>query len=90
MQVEPKFHDDASNLEQLVPFEECIELHSTERAIVRAPEYLLLTHNGRSFKLVIITKLFFFFKYSCYLLVDIFVTCKQFILYDFVVAFSAL
>ena len=90
MQVEPKFHDDASNLEQLVPFEECIELHSTERAIVRAPEYLLLTHNGRSFKLVIITKLFFFFKCSCYLLVDIFVTCKQFILYDFVVAFSAL
>ena len=57
---------------------------------MRAPEYLLLTHNGRSFKLVIITKLFFFFKYSCYLLVDIFVTSKQFILYDFVVAFSAL
>ncbi|WKA07238.1 hypothetical protein VitviT2T_025087 [Vitis vinifera] len=53
VQVEPKFHDDASNLEQLVPFEECIELHSTERAIVRAPEYLLLTHNGRSFNVIV-------------------------------------
>ena len=89
MLVEPKFHEDASNLEQLVPFEECIELHSTEKAIVRAPEYLLLTHNGRSFKLVIITKLCLFFKYSYYLLVVIFVTSKQFILSNFV-AFYAL
>lgn len=54
MQVEPKFHEDASNLDELVPFEDCIELHSSDQAIVRAPEYLLLTHNGRSFKLVTI------------------------------------
>ena len=52
MQVEPKFHEGASNLEELVPFEECIELHSTDKAVVRAPEFLLLTHNGRSIKLV--------------------------------------
>lgn len=52
MQVEPKFHEDASNLEELVLFEECIELHSSEKAVLRAPDYLLLTHNGRSFKSV--------------------------------------
>lgn len=52
MQVQPKFHEDASNLEELVPFEECIELHSSEKAVLRAPDYLLLTHNGRSFKSV--------------------------------------
>ena len=57
MQVQPKFHEGASNLEELVPFEECIELHSTEKVVVRAPEYLLLTNNGRSFKLVSITQL---------------------------------
>ncbi|GLT35948.1 hypothetical protein SLA2020_103570 [Shorea laevis] len=53
VQVEPKFHEDASNLEELVPFEECIELHSSDSTIVRAPEYLLLTHNGRSFNIVV-------------------------------------
>ncbi|XP_058205932.1 tripeptidyl-peptidase 2 isoform X1 [Rhododendron vialii] len=53
VQVEPKFHEDACNLEQLVPFEECIELHSCGKAFVRAPEYLLLTHNGRSFNIVV-------------------------------------
>ncbi|XP_057988709.1 tripeptidyl-peptidase 2 isoform X2 [Hevea brasiliensis] len=53
VQVEPKFHEGASNLEELVPFEECIELHSTEKSVVMAPEYLLLTHNGRSFNIVI-------------------------------------
>lgn len=53
VQVAPKFHEDASNLEQLVPFEECIELHSTGAAVVRAPEYLLLTHNGRTFNIVV-------------------------------------
>lgn len=58
VQVEPKFHEDASKLEELVPFEECIELHSSEKAVVRAPEYLLLTHNGRSFKSVSITSPF--------------------------------
>ncbi|XP_037496420.1 tripeptidyl-peptidase 2 isoform X2 [Jatropha curcas] len=51
--VEPKFHEGASNLEELVPFEECIELHSTEKAVVMTPEYLLLTHNGRSFNIVV-------------------------------------
>ncbi|KAF5731190.1 Tripeptidyl peptidase ii [Tripterygium wilfordii] len=53
VQVEPKFHEGASNLEDLVPFEECIELHSTEKAVVRTPDYLLLTHNGRSFNIVV-------------------------------------
>lgn len=53
VQVDPKFHEDASNLEQLVPFEECIELHSSNKAVVKAPEYLLLTHNGRSFNVVV-------------------------------------
>ncbi|KAK1372257.1 hypothetical protein POM88_028450 [Heracleum sosnowskyi] len=38
------------NMEQLVPFEECIELHSTGEAVVKAPGFLLLTHNGRTFK----------------------------------------
>lgn len=52
MQIDPKFHEDASNLDQLVPFEDCIQLLSTEKSIVKAPEYLLLTHNGRTFKLV--------------------------------------
>ncbi|KAK4384978.1 Tripeptidyl-peptidase 2 [Sesamum angolense] len=46
VKVEPKFHDDASNLDELVPFEECVKLQSTGEAVVRAPEYLLLTHNG--------------------------------------------
>ncbi|XWS50506.1 hypothetical protein CRYUN_Cryun12cG0092700 [Craigia yunnanensis] len=53
VQVEPKFHEDASKLEELVPFEECIELHSSDNAVVRAPEYLLLTHNGRTFNIVV-------------------------------------
>ncbi|TQD86599.1 hypothetical protein C1H46_027865 [Malus baccata] len=53
VQVEPKFHEGASNLEDLVPFEECIELHSSEKAILRAPDFLLLTHNGRSFNIVV-------------------------------------
>ncbi|KAG9441237.1 hypothetical protein H6P81_017091 [Aristolochia fimbriata] len=53
VQVEPKFHEDANNLEQLVPFEECIQLLSSEKSVARAPEYLLLTHNGRSFNIVV-------------------------------------
>ncbi|KAG8652896.1 tripeptidyl-peptidase 2 isoform X2 [Manihot esculenta] len=53
VQVLPKFHEGASNLEELVPFEECIELCSTEKSVVMAPEYLLLTHNGRSFNIVV-------------------------------------
>lgn len=53
IQVDPRFHEDASKLEQLVPFEECIQLYSSEKSVVRAPEYLLLTHNGRSFNIVV-------------------------------------
>ncbi|XP_048229293.1 tripeptidyl-peptidase 2 isoform X2 [Ricinus communis] len=53
VQVVPKFREGASNLEDLVPFEECIEVHSTEKSVVMAPEYLLLTHNGRSFNIVV-------------------------------------
>nr|AND01131.1 hypothetical protein [Linum usitatissimum] len=53
VQVEPKFHEGASNLEELVPFEECIELYSTDKTVVKPPEYILLTHNGRSFNLVV-------------------------------------
>ncbi|XP_074282195.1 tripeptidyl-peptidase 2 [Silene latifolia] len=53
VQVAPKFHRDASNLDDLVPFEECIELHSSDTTVVKAPEYLLLTHNGRSFNVIV-------------------------------------
>ncbi|KAK8692720.1 hypothetical protein V6N13_070327 [Hibiscus sabdariffa] len=53
VQVEPKFHDDASKLEEMVPFEECIELRSSDNAVVRAPEFLLLTNNGRTFNIVV-------------------------------------
>ncbi|KAG6481698.1 hypothetical protein ZIOFF_058317 [Zingiber officinale] len=52
VQVEPKFHEDASNLEDLVPFEECVQLYSSDGVVIRAPEYLMLTHNGRNFKFV--------------------------------------
>ncbi|XP_057527935.1 tripeptidyl-peptidase 2 isoform X1 [Amaranthus tricolor] len=53
VQVAPKFHEDASTLDDLVPFEECIELHSSDTSVVRAPEYLLLTNNGRSFNVIV-------------------------------------
>lgn len=53
VQVEPRFHEGASNLEQLVPFEECLQLHSSDSTVVRVPDYLLLTHNGRSFNIVV-------------------------------------
>ncbi|KAK1313136.1 hypothetical protein QJS10_CPA06g00318 [Acorus calamus] len=53
VQVEPKFHEDASNLEQLVQFEECIQLHSSEKSVVQTPEYLLLNNNGRSFNIIV-------------------------------------
>ncbi|KAL2334720.1 hypothetical protein Fmac_015933 [Flemingia macrophylla] len=53
VQVNPKFHEDAGNFEDLVPFEECIEIHSTEETVVKAPDYLLLTHNGRTFSVVV-------------------------------------
>jgi len=54
VQVDPKFHEDAKKLEELAMFEEFIELHSSDQTVVKAPEYLLLTHNGRTFKLVIL------------------------------------
>ncbi|XP_010449151.1 PREDICTED: tripeptidyl-peptidase 2 [Camelina sativa] len=53
VQVDPKFHEGASNLKELVPFEECLELHTTDEGVVRVPDYLLLTHNGRSFNVVV-------------------------------------
>jgi len=69
VQVNPKFHEDADNLGDLVPFEEYIELHSTEETVVKAPDYLLLTNNGRTFKLVSFTlPLFSFFAYIAIIL----------------------
>lgn len=53
IQVEPKFHEEADNMEELVRFEECIQLYSTEKSIAHTPEYLLLTHNGRSFNIIV-------------------------------------
>ncbi|KAH1151955.1 hypothetical protein GYH30_045439 [Glycine max] len=53
VQVNPNFHEDADNFKDLVPFEECIELHSTEETVVKAPDYLLLTYNGRTFNVVV-------------------------------------
>ncbi|KAL9662725.1 hypothetical protein QQ045_027559 [Rhodiola kirilowii] len=53
VQVDPVFHEGASNLQELVPFEECLEIVSTDPAIVKAASYLLLTHNGRSFNVVV-------------------------------------
>ncbi|CAI8593694.1 unnamed protein product [Vicia faba] len=53
VQVNPKFHEDASNFEEKIPFEECIELYSTEKTVVKTPDYLLLTHNGRNFNVVV-------------------------------------
>ncbi|KAK7361425.1 hypothetical protein VNO77_03487 [Canavalia gladiata] len=37
VQVNPKLHEDASNFEDLIPFEQCIELHSNEETVVKAP-----------------------------------------------------
>nr|CAB3450616.1 unnamed protein product [Digitaria exilis] len=53
VELDPKFHEDASNLEQLVPFEECLQLHSTDTSVVQIPEYILVTNNGRSFNIVV-------------------------------------
>ncbi|XP_062222524.1 tripeptidyl-peptidase 2 [Phragmites australis] len=53
VELDPKFHEGASNLEQLVPFEECLQLHSTDSSVVQIPEYILVTHNGRSFNIVV-------------------------------------
>jgi hypothetical protein len=60
VEVNPKFHEDVSNFEDKIPFEECIELYSTEKTVVKTPDYLLLTHNGRTFKLVYVSSPFFF------------------------------
>uniref|UniRef100_A0A0D9VJ70 Tripeptidyl-peptidase 2 n=1 Tax=Leersia perrieri TaxID=77586 RepID=A0A0D9VJ70_9ORYZ len=53
VQLDPKFHEDASNMEQLVPFEECLQLHSTDSSVVKIPEYIMVTNNGRSFNIVV-------------------------------------
>ncbi|KAL2324539.1 hypothetical protein Fmac_023597 [Flemingia macrophylla] len=53
VQVDPKFHEDAKKLEELAVFEECIELHSSDKMVVKAPEYLLLTHNGCTFNILV-------------------------------------
>ncbi|KAL9317577.1 hypothetical protein ACSQ67_014094 [Phaseolus vulgaris] len=53
VQVDPKFHEDANKLEELAMFEEFIELHSSDETVVKAPEYLLLTHNGRTFNIIV-------------------------------------
>ncbi|RDX94509.1 Tripeptidyl-peptidase 2, partial [Mucuna pruriens] len=53
VQVDPKFHEDANKLEELAVFEECIELHSSNKTVVKAPEYLLLTHNGCTFNIFV-------------------------------------
>ena len=53
-------------MEQLVPFEEYLQLHSTDTSVVQIPEYILVTNNGRSFKLVpfvYAARLFYFFFY---------------------------
>ncbi|KAK6155687.1 hypothetical protein DH2020_009935 [Rehmannia glutinosa] len=52
VKVEPKFHDDASNLDQLVPFEECVKLHSTGEAVVRAPDTYWLVKNPLLYLLI--------------------------------------
>ncbi|KAG0495292.1 hypothetical protein HPP92_006286 [Vanilla planifolia] len=53
IKVVPIFHEDASYLEEVVPFEEFMQLQSTEKMVAQAPEYLLLTNNGRSFNIVV-------------------------------------
>ncbi|KAK3154839.1 hypothetical protein QOZ80_2BG0195730 [Eleusine coracana subsp. coracana] len=53
VQLDPKFHEGACNLEQLVPFKECLQLHSTNSSVVQVPEYILVTYNGRSFNIVV-------------------------------------
>ncbi|KAL5069857.1 hypothetical protein RYX36_020744 [Vicia faba] len=53
VQVDPKFHEDADKIEDLAVFEECIELRSSDSTVVKAPEYLLLTHNGRTFNILV-------------------------------------
>uniref|UniRef100_A0A0D3F8K4 tripeptidyl-peptidase II n=1 Tax=Oryza barthii TaxID=65489 RepID=A0A0D3F8K4_9ORYZ len=53
VQLDPKFHEDASNMEQLVPFEECLQLHSTDSSVIKIPEYIMVTNNGRTFNIVV-------------------------------------
>ncbi|KAI5070002.1 hypothetical protein GOP47_0014345 [Adiantum capillus-veneris] len=53
VQVKPKFHEDANKIEVVVPFEESIKLESKDPAWVKCPDYLLLTHNGRAFNVVV-------------------------------------
>lgn len=53
VQVKPKFHEDADKIEIVVPFEESIKLESRNPDWVKCPDYVLLTHNGRSFNIVV-------------------------------------
>ncbi|XLS97842.1 hypothetical protein HN51_040577 [Arachis hypogaea] len=53
VEVDPKFHEDANKIEELAVFEEHIELHSTDSLVVKAPDYLLLAHNGRTFNVIV-------------------------------------
>ncbi|KAH9321489.1 hypothetical protein KI387_016128, partial [Taxus chinensis] len=51
--VEPKFHEDADKLKILVPFEECIHIKSSNAKVVKVPEYILLTHSGNNFNVLV-------------------------------------
>ncbi|KAG6541056.1 hypothetical protein Mapa_017543 [Marchantia paleacea] len=51
--VKPQFHEDADNLELIVPFEERLQIESTSPTWLKCPEYLLLTNNGRTFNIVV-------------------------------------
>ncbi|KAL3696139.1 hypothetical protein R1sor_010215 [Riccia sorocarpa] len=51
--VKPQFHEDADNLKVVAPFEERLQLESTDASWLKCPEYLLLTNNGRTFNIVV-------------------------------------
>ncbi|GLJ21474.1 hypothetical protein SUGI_0396320 [Cryptomeria japonica] len=53
VQVKPNFHEDADKLKLLVPFEECIQIKSSNGDVIKVPEYILLTHNGRNFNILV-------------------------------------
>eukprot|EP00250_Pteridium_aquilinum_P012313 c20649_g1_i1 orf=679-4899(-) len=53
VQVKPRFHEDEEKIEIVVPFEESVKLESRDPDWVKCPEYVMLTHNGRTFNIVI-------------------------------------
>ncbi|XP_024527545.1 tripeptidyl-peptidase 2 [Selaginella moellendorffii] len=53
VQVKTKFQEGVDKLDVLAPFEERLQLESTDVSIVKCPEYLLLTHNGRTFNVIV-------------------------------------